>query len=166
MKYSNKYFLICCSINFSAYFLFRLSPEVRQWLYGVLWGLSNTCRRKCYNLWQLEKGADFNLIRDTFFITNMGSKPVAMSDNLLRIPFTRYAIITVSLPAFSLAYCFFSAYFFRLSEINDTDCNVSTFSDCFYSWKKYFFLVPIVWLCENMMQKCFRFFAQKWVWHG
>lgn len=56
----------------------------------------------------------------------MGSKDLQASDSLLRIPFTKYAIVTVSLPAFSLAYCFLSAFFFASPrEINDTDCNVT-----------------------------------------
>lgn len=56
----------------------------------------------------------------------MGYKEVTISNNLLCIPFTKYAIITVSLPAVSLCYCFWSAYLFRNGrEINDTDCNVT-----------------------------------------
>ncbi|KAH3834869.1 post-GPI attachment to proteins factor 2-like [Dreissena polymorpha] len=55
----------------------------------------------------------------------MGVSKLNVSDNLLRIPFFRYAVITVSLPAISLAYCFWSAYLFRSDEVNDTDCNVT-----------------------------------------
>ncbi|KAL4230674.1 hypothetical protein ACF0H5_011050 [Mactra antiquata] len=56
----------------------------------------------------------------------MGSKDIRVSGNLLMIPFTRYAIVTVSLPALSLAYCFISAILWaKNSEINDTDCNVT-----------------------------------------
>ncbi|XP_052793799.1 post-GPI attachment to proteins factor 2-like [Mya arenaria] len=55
----------------------------------------------------------------------MGNRYLNVSDNLLCIPFLRYAVITVSLPALSLTYCFLSAYLFRGDEINQTDCNVT-----------------------------------------
>jgi len=56
----------------------------------------------------------------------MGTKTLKLADNLLFVPFSKYAIFTVTLPSVTLAYCFLSAYFFRFDEINDTDCNVST----------------------------------------
>lgn len=55
----------------------------------------------------------------------MGRKEISVSNDLLNISFQRYSIVTVSLPAFSLAYCFWSAFLFtHPSEINDTDCKV------------------------------------------
>ena len=55
----------------------------------------------------------------------MGKDQKIVSDVLLQIPFMRFGLITVSLPAFSLAYCFLSAYLMDREGINDTDCNVS-----------------------------------------
>ena len=54
----------------------------------------------------------------------MGQEEKIVTDVLLRIPFMRFGIITVSLPAFALLYCFLSAYLFERDGINDTDCNV------------------------------------------
>ena len=59
----------------------------------------------------------------------MGVKENSISNVYMCIPFTRYAVITVSLPAISLLYCFVSAFFFRGKEILDTDCNVSNTTD-------------------------------------
>lgn len=55
----------------------------------------------------------------------MGQEEKIVTDVLLRIPFMRFGIITVSLPAFALLYCFLSAYLFERDGINDTDCNVT-----------------------------------------
>lgn len=55
----------------------------------------------------------------------MGKDEKIISDVLLRIPFMRFGLVTVSLPAFALAYCFLSAYLLDREGINDTDCNVT-----------------------------------------
>ena len=60
----------------------------------------------------------------------MGKDQKIVSDVLLQIPFMRFGLITVSLPAFSLAYCFLSAYLMDREGINDTDCNVSRVDLC------------------------------------
>ncbi|WAQ98758.1 PGAP2-like protein, partial [Mya arenaria] len=69
-------------------------------------------------------------IKVVFFIRKMGNRYLNVSDNLLCIPFLRYAVITVSLPALSLTYCFLSAYLFRGDEINQTDCNTYVWRIC------------------------------------
>lgn len=55
----------------------------------------------------------------------MGKDQKIVTDVVLRIPFTRFGLITVGLPAFSMLYCFLSAYLLDREGINDTDCNVT-----------------------------------------
>ena len=47
-----------------------------------------------------------------------------VEDVLLRVPFGRYAVVTVSLPAFSLLYCFLTGIIFRFNDVNETVCKV------------------------------------------
>ena len=60
----------------------------------------------------------------------MGKDEKIVSDVLVRIPFMRFGLACVSLPAFALAYCFLSAYLLDREGINDTDCNVRVFQCC------------------------------------
>ena len=52
--------------------------------------------------------------------------PVVVDRIVLRVPFWPFAVVTVSLPAFSLAICFVTAYIFRFDDVNETMCEVST----------------------------------------
>ncbi|KAJ8298265.1 hypothetical protein KUTeg_024796 [Tegillarca granosa] len=54
----------------------------------------------------------------------MGTKVIngKAEDVLLSINFRRIAIVTVSLPAFSLFYCFVTGIIFRFDEVNETVC--------------------------------------------
>ena len=45
---------------------------------------------------------------------------------LLRVTFWPFALVTVSLPAVSLAVCFITAFIFRFEDVNETMCEVST----------------------------------------
>ena len=54
----------------------------------------------------------------------MGQEEKVINDVLLRIPFAKFGLVTVSLPSLSLLYCFLSAYLLDAEGINDTDCNV------------------------------------------
>ncbi|XP_069129872.1 post-GPI attachment to proteins factor 2-like [Argopecten irradians] len=58
----------------------------------------------------------------------MGSDTVAKKESIhgtmLRIHFARIAFVTVSLPAFSLLFCFLSGIMFRFYDVNDTVCQV------------------------------------------
>jgi len=45
---------------------------------------------------------------------------------LLKIPFSVFAPVTVSLPLFSLIFCFVTAIIFQFDEVNKTVCQVST----------------------------------------
>ena len=52
--------------------------------------------------------------------------PVLVDRIFLRVPFWPFAAVTVSLPAFSLAICFITAFIFRFDDVNETMCEVST----------------------------------------
>ncbi|XP_067663240.1 post-GPI attachment to proteins factor 2-like isoform X1 [Haliotis asinina] len=45
----------------------------------------------------------------------------------LHIPILKFAVVTVSLPAFALLFCFVTAFLFRFDDVNDTQCNVTNF---------------------------------------
>ena len=44
---------------------------------------------------------------------------------LLKLPVLLFGRVTVSLPAFSLIFCFVTAVLFNYDEVNKTVCNVS-----------------------------------------
>ncbi|KAK3099814.1 hypothetical protein FSP39_010148 [Pinctada imbricata] len=48
-----------------------------------------------------------------------------VEDVLLQIPFGKFAVVTVSLPALSLLYCFLTGIIFRFDEVNETVCQAS-----------------------------------------
>lgn len=47
-----------------------------------------------------------------------------VEDVQLTVPFKPFAIVTVSLPAFSLLYCFLHGIIFRFDDVNETVCKV------------------------------------------
>lgn len=47
-----------------------------------------------------------------------------VEDVQLSLPFKPFAIVTVSLPAFSLLYCFLHGIIFRFNDVNETVCKV------------------------------------------
>lgn len=59
----------------------------------------------------------------------MGTKVIngKAEDVLLSINFRRIAIVTVSLPAVSLLYCFVTGIIFRFDEVNETVCKVRSY---------------------------------------
>lgn len=50
-----------------------------------------------------------------------------VEDVQLTVPFKPFAIVTVSLPAFSLLYCFLHGIIFRFDDVNETVCKVIGF---------------------------------------
>lgn len=51
------------------------------------------------------------------------SKEIKVADNLLlQVNFLRYAVMTVSLPAVSLLWCFLTGIIFQFDEVNETVC--------------------------------------------
>ncbi|XP_033741993.1 post-GPI attachment to proteins factor 2-like [Pecten maximus] len=59
----------------------------------------------------------------------MGTDAVAAKENIhgtmLRIHFAKIAYVTVSLPAFSLLFCFLSGVLFRFYDVNETVCKAT-----------------------------------------
>jgi hypothetical protein len=49
---------------------------------------------------------------------------VTAERTLLRLTFFPFAMVTVSLPAVSLAICFITAFLFRHEDVNETMCSV------------------------------------------
>ena len=48
----------------------------------------------------------------------------AVDDINMIVPIKPFAIITVSLPGFSLLICFLTGFFFRFEDVNETMCEV------------------------------------------
>lgn len=46
---------------------------------------------------------------------------------LLRIPFNKFAVVTVCLPSISLLFCFLVGILFQFFDVNETVCNVTNF---------------------------------------
>lgn len=57
-------------------------------------------------------------------MSSSGENTVTLRNPVLRIPFTIFAPITVSLPSFGLIFCFFTAVIFQFDQVNYTVCNV------------------------------------------
>lgn len=53
--------------------------------------------------------------------------PITAERVLLRCTFFPFAMVTVSLPAFSLAICFITAFMFRFEDVNETMCEVRNY---------------------------------------
>ena len=53
------------------------------------------------------------------------AKTEQVRGTLLKIPFNTFAPVTVSLPLFSLIFCFVTALLFKFDEVNKTVCQVS-----------------------------------------
>lgn len=52
-------------------------------------------------------------------------KKESLQGVMLKIPFAKFAFITVSLPAFSLLFCFVSGIIFRFYDVNETVCKAT-----------------------------------------
>ena len=52
-------------------------------------------------------------------------KTEAVRGTLMKVPFKIFAPVTVSLPLFSLIFCFVTAIIFQFDEVNKTVCQVS-----------------------------------------
>ncbi|CAG5136484.1 unnamed protein product [Candidula unifasciata] len=50
-----------------------------------------------------------------------------VEETFMKISMWPFALVTVALPAISLAVCFITAYLFRFDEVNETMCNVRNF---------------------------------------
>lgn len=57
-------------------------------------------------------------------MSSSGENAVIIKNPILRIPFTIFAPITVSLPSFGLIFCFITAVIFQFDQVNYTVCNV------------------------------------------
>jgi hypothetical protein len=75
----------------------------------------------------------------------------SVEDLQLTVPFKPFAIVTVSLPAFSLLYCFLHGMIFRFSDVNETVCKVLVWIQLHQEMS----FVRLTFLCHNLG----RFFA-------
>ncbi|XP_064608159.1 post-GPI attachment to proteins factor 2-like [Liolophura sinensis] len=63
----------------------------------------------------------------TAAVTMGKTKNESFDEIVLRIPFVRMAVVTVSLPLFSLLYCLITSVIFKPDEVNETMCSVDNF---------------------------------------
>ena len=80
-------------------------------------------------------------------ITNNNTKKNESIDVLkdvrVKLPIEIYGAVTVSLPLFSLIFCFVTAVIFQHEEVTETECHVSYMSDTLkhvYNYNGLFFL--------------------------